>query len=118
MTDPSTEAPHNPAIPPFNPTSILHSSHEKLQYIFSNLIQQFAILGYPDVATRFLSKLNGYDYFHSQTTVLRPLWLLWSTLDYWPSGEKPRVVAEITKKRAAAESKPQDGNKKSGPTTN
>ncbi|KAF2637638.1 hypothetical protein P280DRAFT_520772 [Massarina eburnea CBS 473.64] len=84
----------------------LSFSHQKILQVedtdlyprLSRLILSFAVLGYTDVASRLLSKLNQYDRFHGQY-YLRALWLLWDYLDAWPEGEKKRVYDQIKEKK-------------------
>jgi hypothetical protein len=83
----------------FSRTRILQSPSNALYHTLSKLILTFAVLGYTDVASRLLSKLNTHAKHHGMDVVLRRLWLLWDTVDAWPEGERERVRDLIKEER-------------------
>ncbi|KLJ09396.1 hypothetical protein EMPG_15166 [Blastomyces silverae] len=66
----------------------------------SSRIQQFAVLGYTDVAINLISRLNAHErYCKVNVQYIQTLWLLWAALGKWPVGEEEKVKQRITKKR-------------------
>ncbi|PGH04609.1 hypothetical protein GX51_03442 [Blastomyces parvus] len=70
---------------------------EFLKFV-SSRIQQFAILGYTDIAINLISRLNAHSKYCE--VEVQHLWLLWATLGKWPVGEEEKVKQRITEKRA------------------
>lgn len=68
------------------------------------------------IASRPVTKLNDYDYYHGQHVVLRPLRILWDTMGIWPDGESDCVRDEIVEdlKRLNKEAGEQEGRERGG----
>ncbi|KAF2012777.1 hypothetical protein BU24DRAFT_258583 [Aaosphaeria arxii CBS 175.79] len=86
----------------FSKTRLLQASRAEFSRILSNLALQFAVLGCTDVALRLVSRLNKYDADDHEEVVIRPLWLLWNSIDDWPAGEKERAHDRISSERIRA----------------
>ncbi|KAH7113754.1 hypothetical protein B0J11DRAFT_398400, partial [Dendryphion nanum] len=83
----------------FSRSAILHSNRADLGYILAQLAVQFAILGYSEVSSRLISKLNNYDARIGLGTLTRPLWFLWYIIDFWPEGELEKMHKEVREMR-------------------
>ncbi|KAF2868321.1 hypothetical protein BDV95DRAFT_642961 [Massariosphaeria phaeospora] len=91
-----------PPDPPISPTFLLHAPNPNLNAATVRLALHFALLGRPSTALNLVSKLNTYDYFYGEYSILEPLWTLWDEIGAWPEGEKDRVKETVKEIRRYA----------------
>jgi hypothetical protein len=72
-------------------TILYDDNSEGLSYTVVRLAYQFALFGHVDTASKLVSMLNEFNYYHVSMYTLEPMWLLWHAKGQWPIGEKDRV---------------------------
>lgn len=82
---------------PFSRDLLLQEDDQSFIRFVSSRAQQFAVLGYTDVAKRLVSQLNGHARYRAIT--LQTLWFLWASLGEWPTGEEEKMRRKIEKRK-------------------
>jgi len=79
------------ATPLFNREDVLGCPNETLYAKIADFAVRFAVLGFKETASKFVSKLNKDDWYHAYPNRVRPLQMLWDLIGHWPEGELIRV---------------------------
>ncbi|KKZ63648.1 hypothetical protein EMCG_02089 [[Emmonsia] crescens] len=81
----------------FSRRKLLQSDDSEFVRFISSRAQQFAVLGYIDVAINLVSRLNTHEKYCKAN--LQTLWLLWASLGEWPVREEEKLKKVIKKKK-------------------